>query len=179
MSLLNLPNVLTIARVLIVPFFVMALLYHYHYYALVLFVTASITDLLDGMAARMRNEQTQFGKVLDPIADKLLMVASFVIFTMLEWIPLWLTITVLSRDIIVIAGTIILYLSTDKLAIEVTKTGKTAMALQAALLAYILFMVNFSGGPGNPLILFLAVLVTTIVSGVQYIFRGLRVADGA
>ncbi len=176
LNLLNLPNTLTIARILIVPFFVAALLYRYNQYALALFVAASVTDVLDGMVARMSNQKTRFGEVLDPIADKLMMMSSFVIFAILGWVPLWLAITVLSRDIMVMIGTVILYLSTDMLVVQVTRTGKLTIALQVALLAYILIRVNYSGDPGSPMAFYLIVLISTAASGVQYMMKGLRVA---
>ncbi len=178
LNILNLPNILTIARILMVPFFIAALLYRYNQYALALFIVASLTDVLDGFVARMSNQKTRFGEVLDPIADKLLLMSSFVIFAILGWVPLWLTITVLSRDVIVIIGTVILYLSTGMLVMQVTRTGKLTIALQVAMLAYILIRVNYLGDAGSPMIFYFVVLISTAASGVQYIMKGLRFAGG-
>jgi len=177
--ILNLPNALTIARILVVPVYVSALLYDYRLAALGLFAAASATDLLDGMLARRLDARTRFGEVIDPIADKLLLMSSFVIFTLLGWVPLWLTVTVLSRDIIVIAGTVIVYLVTDRLVVRVTRTGKATTAAQLLLLAYVLLRVNFGAGWRHPTLpLYLPVLALTVISGLQYIRQGLREVGG-
>ena len=177
-DVVNLPNMLTAVRILLVPFYLVALLYHRFELALGFFVVASVTDLLDGMAARMRKQFTRFGEVLDPIADKLLLMSSFVVFALLGWVPPWLAVAVLSRDIIVLCGTLILYLTTGVLTIAVTFPGKVTTVLQVLQLAYILLLVNLQGEVRSPLALNLAVLVLTVFSGVQYVMKGLKLANG-
>ena len=177
-DVINLPNMLTAVRILLVPFYIVALLYHRFELALGIFVVASVTDLLDGMAARMRKQFTRFGEVLDPAADKLLLMSSFVVLAIFGWVPSWLAVAVLSRDIIVLCGTLLLYLTTGVLTIAVTFLGKLTTVLQVFQLAYILLIVNLSGEAQSPLVLNLAVFVCTLFSGVQYVMKGLKLANG-
>jgi cardiolipin synthase len=111
-------------------------------YSLVLFVVAALTDLFDGLFARMTNQKTALGTFLDPLADKFLLVSSFIIFSIYGWIPKWLTITVLSRDIIIIIGWFLLYLTTGKSQVDPTMLGKTTIWAQSLLIAYILLDIN-------------------------------------
>jgi len=173
----NLPNTLTAARILMVPFYIVALLYDRFELALGFFVAASVTDLLDGMTARMRNQFTRFGEILDPTADKLLIMSSFVLFGIFRWVPPWLAVAVLSRDIIVLCGTIILYFTTGVLTIAVSFLGKLTTMLQFLQLAYILLMLNITGEPQSPIILHLTVFLVTVLSGVQYVMKGLKLAN--
>ena len=80
MGVLNLPNTITIARIVIIPLFITAVIYKRYDYALYLFVIAALTDALDGLIARLTNQKTVFGTFLDPLADKFLLVTSFILF---------------------------------------------------------------------------------------------------
>ena len=172
----NLPNTLTAARILIVPFYIVALLYNRFDLALACFVLASVTDLLDGMTARMRNQFTRFGEVLDPIADKLLLLSSFVVFGVFRWVPPWLAVVVISRDIIVLSGTLVLYVTSGVLTIAVSFLGKLTTVAQIFQLAYILLMLTIAGEAQSPLILNVVVFLVTVLSGVQYVMKGLKLA---
>ncbi len=102
---MNLPNKLTILRMLLIPFFVIAMTWKslpYHYFiGLVLFVIASLTDLFDGIIARRNNLITDFGKFMDPLADKLLVTAAMVCFVELDMIVSWVVILILAREFLV------------------------------------------------------------------------------
>ncbi|HBU06084.1 MAG TPA: CDP-diacylglycerol--glycerol-3-phosphate 3-phosphatidyltransferase, partial [Nitrospiraceae bacterium] len=104
MRVLNFPNSLTIARIVIIPLFTIAVIYKRYDYALYMFIVAALTDALDGFIGRLTNQKTALGTFLDPLADKFLLITSFIIFSMNGWLPKWLVITVISRDIIVITG---------------------------------------------------------------------------
>ena len=177
MKILNLPNTLTVARIVIIPVFITAVIYQKHRHALVLFVVAALTDLLDGLIARLTNQKTALGQFLDPLADKFLLVSSFILFSVQGWIPLWLTITVISRDLVVVIGWFLLYLLTHRVATEPVLLGKTAIALQLITLAVVLLDINLSSTIPQQGLLFAATAAVTGISGIQYIYKGLRLAD--
>ena len=99
---MNLPNKLTVSRLILTAFFLMALLFDFPYHytvALVLFVAASLTDLFDGIIARRRNLLTDFGKLMDPRADKGLICSAFIAFIELDWMPAWMVILIVAREL--------------------------------------------------------------------------------
>jgi len=175
MTVLNIPNTLTLIRIVIVPLFVIALLYGYYRAALALFVVATFTDFLDGMIARKTGQKTPLGAFLDPLADKVILLTSFIIFAYLKWIPKWLVIIVISRDLILILGWVLLYIVYGTAKVEVLYLGKITIASQFILIVYTLTSINF--GPYVPQLPFEAFVVVgliTTISGIQYIYRGLR-----
>lgn len=174
MRVLSIPNIITFFRIVIIPVFVTALIYKKHNYALALFIVAGITDIFDGLMARITNQKTRLGAFLDPLADKILLVTSFILFSVYDWIPKWLTVTVISRDLIVTLGWIVLYLVYHVTRVEPSIIGKAAIASQLFLIAYTLLSINVSRVdlPGDWMLWTVAAL--TIVSGFQYIYRGLK-----
>ncbi len=172
----NLPNTLTVARILILPFFAASLMYREYDYALALFIAAAATDLLDGLTARLTNQMTYLGRILDPVADKFFIVTSFIMMTIYDLMPKWLTIVVISKDIIVVVGCIILYFVTGSLKVEPSMLGKTASACQFILIGMIILFVDIGGGVPIPMAVFLAVALLTAASGIQYIQKGLKMA---
>jgi cardiolipin synthase (CMP-forming) len=177
LRLLNLPNTLTVARIVIIPMFVTAVIYQKHRYALALFVVAALTDLLDGFIARVTNQKTALGQFLDPLADKFLLVSSFILFSTQGWVPLWLTITVISRDLIVVIGWVLLYVLTHTVTIEPVLLGKAAIALQLITLTLVLLSINLPLLIPPLEVLFAVTAAVTGISGIQYIYKGLRLAD--
>jgi len=177
LRLVNLPNTLTVARIILIPVFITAVIYKKHQHAFFLFVLAAITDLLDGYIARVTDQKTALGTFLDPLADKLLLTSSFILFSFQAWIPLWLTITVISRDIIVVIGWLLLYMITHEVRIEPVLLGKTAIAFQLVTLALVLFSVNMPTITIPKEFLFVVTAALTGLSGLQYVYKGLRVAD--
>ncbi|UCD35552.1 MAG: CDP-diacylglycerol--glycerol-3-phosphate 3-phosphatidyltransferase [Nitrospiraceae bacterium] len=172
----NIPNLLTLTRIVILPFFVVTLVYRQYQYALILFVIASVTDLLDGLIARMTGQITELGKILDPVADKFFLITSFVLMSMTEMIPTWLAIVVISKDVIIVAGFLILYMITHTLKIEPSMLGKVSSALQFILIGLVILFRNIRDGIqiGTPL--FVIVAVVTALSGMQYLYRGMKMA---
>jgi cardiolipin synthase len=174
-GVLNIPNTFTIIRIVIIPAFVTSVVYKRYDYALYLFVTAALTDIFDGLFARLKNQRTALGTFLDPLADKFLLVTSFVIFSIYGWIPKWLTITVISRDIIVVTGWFLLYLVTGKSRVEPSVFGKATIWLQSMLIAYVLIEINLPGLPDLPPLFSVLTAGITILSGLHYIHRGLHI----
>lgn len=176
--IMNLPNSFTMLRIIIIPLFITSIVYKRYDYSLYLFVFAALTDMLDGLIARLTNQKTALGTFLDPLADKFLLVTSFILFSANGWVPTWLTITVISRDVIVLIGWVLIYLITNNSDVIPTVTGKTAIAMQLVLLCYILFDINI---PSLPDIHFILIYITagiTIISGLHYIYRGLKLTHG-
>jgi len=177
MGILNLPNTLTISRIILIPLFVSSMIYRRYDYALYLFIVAALTDTFDGLLARLKKQKTSLGTFLDPLADKFLLVTSFILLSIYGLIPKWLTITIISRDIIVITGWVALYLATHKAKVEPTITGKTAITLQLILICYVLIDINIPDVPDIHGYLIWGTAIFTIISGLHYIYRGLKEAN--
>ncbi len=170
---MSLPNLLTALRILLIPVFVGLLIYERHVAAALVFSAAGITDLLDGMIARRMHCQTRLGAFLDPTADKLLSVSSFVTLSVKGPIPVWFVVIVLSRDVMISLGILILYLTDGTIEIAPSRLGKITTFLQfLTILATILFLI---AGRGFYLwrVVLLGAAFLTILSGVQYLYRGL------
>jgi cardiolipin synthase len=177
MRILNLPNTLTMVRIVLIPLFVTCVIYLRYDYAFAIFIIAALTDLFDGLVARMKSQKTALGNFLDPLADKFLLVTSFILFSFYGLVPTWLTITIISRDMIVVTGWIIVYLVTHSAKVEPTFTGKAAITFQLVLICYILLDINVSGVPDIYKYLIWCTAVFTIISGLHYIYRGLKQAN--
>ncbi|MDA8169493.1 MAG: CDP-alcohol phosphatidyltransferase family protein [Nitrospiraceae bacterium] len=175
--MLNLPNILTFGRIILIPCFIIAAAYKRFDYAFFIFVTAAVTDKLDGMIARLSGKTTELGSFLDPLADKFMLITSFIVFFIEGLIPVWLAILVLSRDIIVIIGWGVLSLSGVSVRIEPTRAGKLAIAAQFTLLSAVLLRINYGLIPEWALIaLAWATAGLTAASGFQYVKRGIGIA---
>lgn len=172
----NLPNTLTVARIVLIPVFITALEYKRYDYALYIFVLAAFTDLMDGLLARLRDQRTQLGRFLDPMADKFILVTAYVFFAYYGLVPPWLTIIVISRDIIIITGVVLLYFITHTLKAEPSIPGKASTAMQFLLLFSVLLNINYGTLPEIRGILIWATAFITAASGLHYIHRGLKLA---
>jgi cardiolipin synthase len=173
----NLPNFLTLTRIIILPFFAASLIYSEYGYALALFIGAAITDLLDGYIARITHQITYFGRILDPVADKFFLITSFILMAAYGLLPKWLTIIVISRDLIVVTGCVILYFVTNSLKVEPSFLGKTTSACQFILIGLVLLAFNINGRLSVSVIFFYIVAVLTAASGIQYVYTGLKIAN--
>jgi cardiolipin synthase len=176
--MLNVPNILTILRIILIPVFIITSVYGRWDYSLYIFLGAAVTDKLDGMIARLSGTTTPLGSFLDPLADKFMLVTSFVVLTVYSFIPAWLAITVISRDIIIMIGWLLLAVSGNKVKVEPSRLGKLATATQFTFVTYVLVEFNYSIlRPARPwLVLLTAALATA--SGLQYIQRGLKKIAG-
>jgi len=169
---MNLPNILTVTRILLIPFFLNFLLYGYVRLAFFTFVAAGITDALDGAVARFTNTKTELGATLDPMADKLLALAAFVALTITGQIPLWLTIAVITRDVVIVAGSAALYFNGYNFKVRPVITGKVATFCQLTLLSLALVEPYYQLEPKLMYALAWVTLAVTAVSGAQYVVRG-------
>ena len=169
---MNLPNKLTLARVIAVPFFIIAFLFGGYPVALILFIAASITDYFDGKIARSQNLVTNFGKIMDPLADKVLVYSALCLFIEAGLIEAWMLIIILAREFAV-AGMRTVAASEGRV-LAAGMSGKIKTVLQ--MIAVILMLLGLCISNSNMILtigyfVFLASLVMTIYSGAEYIYQ--------
>lgn len=169
---MNVPNSLTILRILLIPVYVGFLIYEKYDYALVVLFVAGLTDGLDGTIARVANQRTQLGAILDPLADKLLLTTGFITLSVMHLIPLWVTIIVVSRDLILMLGTIVAQLTDTKVDLSPTVLGKGTTLIQLATLVLVVFLASRQIDLLiiRPLLYVMALV--TLSSGFHYLYRG-------
>lgn len=179
--IITLPNLLTVFRMVLVPIFVTLLFYQRFVLALVVFVVAGITDGLDGLLARRFDQRSQLGTVLDPIADKLMLVTAFVVLSMRSVfpqpvpshlpIPFWVTVTVISRDVFIVVGAAAINIMTGFRGFRPSWLGKVNTTVQIIAVCIIMLAASVPYGTGYYLpTLYVLVFTLTIVSGAHYIF---------
>ncbi len=174
--MLNLPNFLTLIRIVAIPFFLVLLSSRLYLEALVVFIVGGLTDALDGAVARITDQQTPLGAYLDPAADKLLVMSSFVMLSLIGALPPWLAVLVVSRDVIILFGYgMIRFLIEERLEVQPSLVGKLNTLLQLVTVGVVLAQLYDPQflDPRLDEILILATAVTTVVSGFQYLYRGL------
>ena len=173
---MNIPNMLTLIRITLVPIFVILMMENLFSYALAVFVVAGITDALDGFLARVLGQQTVLGSYLDPLADKALIITSFVILSTLNIIPSWLAVVVISRDCVILLGVSVLFLMSVSFEIRPTYVSKATTVLQLVTVFVVLLSKCLPGYDYHLMIvsLFWATAFFTTVSGFYYIFKGIR-----
>lgn len=175
-------NKVTILRMLLIPFFVVEVLYYvqtglevHRYTALACFAVAALCDAVDGFIARHFHQQSELGAVLDPLADKLLLVSAMVLLSFdhapyLERVPLWLTGTIIGRDVLLVAGLGVIHMTVGKAVVRPRWVGKVATVLQMSVVLWVLL--KWHGTVLN--VLTLAAAITTGISGLLYIWDGVR-----
>ncbi len=174
---MNLPNALTIFRILLIPVFLILLLYNHRNGAFGAFLAAGITDALDGLVARLLGQQTKLGAYLDPVADKLLLSSAFVVLGAKGELPLWLAVTVIARDLLILLGFAILVMASFNPVAKPTPLSKATTVSQVVLVALVLSKGIFpSLKPLKPLLIGI-VAVLTCVSGLHYIYLGTKVLE--
>jgi cardiolipin synthase len=175
-QLLTPANQLTILRMAFIPAFVILVVYNQLGWAFLIFLLAGITDGLDGLIARLLHQKTTLGALLDPIADKLLLTSSFVILSVKDLglsniLPLWLTITVISRDIFLVTSALIIMLSTGHRNFPPSFYGKASTLIQLVTVTFVLFLNYKSYTTQWLLLLYILTGAITIISGIHYIYR--------
>jgi cardiolipin synthase len=176
---LTIPNVITLIRILLTPIFIIFLIQGHYRRALVVFLLAGVSDLADGLIARVWQQKSRLGSYLDPLADKILMAASFVTLSIYRQIPPWLTVVVLSRDVVLGLGVLIFRLADIPLIVRPSLAGKWTTTLQVATVGLVLLNKIW---PISPLVLvafFWFTGVLTAISGIQYLYGGIQMMNQA
>jgi cardiolipin synthase len=171
---MGLANWLTVLRILLIPVFVTLLVYRHPTAALVVFCLASLTDLLDGYIARRRNRQTRLGAFLDPLADKLLLSSAFVTLTYLKVIPFWIAAVVVSRDLALSVGVLVIHVAGGTVHPSPSWLGKASTAFQVATVLAAMGAFYFRLWPALPRVFAWVTAAFTVASGLQYIMQGLK-----
>ena len=174
---MNLPNYITLVRIVLIPFFINLMIYGYYRLALAVFVAACLTDALDGLIARVTNSITDLGALLDPIADKLLILSSFVTLVLLGMLPVWLVIIVVSRDVTLVLGSLVIYYLGHELKARPSFIGKSTTALQLLVVTLSLVLKAFGKEIAWMEVLHWTTAVVTMASGIQYVLRGTRIVS--
>lgn len=173
---MNLPNKLTIFRVILIPFFVFFLMAPYfegygNYIALVIFVIASLTDLFDGKIARKYNLITDFGKFMDPLADKLLVCSALICFIELGLLPAWVVLIIIAREFIISGFRLVA--SDNGIVIAASYWGKFKTVFQMIMVIVLMFNQYLCNPVLNVIGILLIVVATTltVISLVDYIWK--------
>ena len=180
----NIPNVLTWLRIVLIPLFVGVFYFEKSWVSLpnqnlvatIIFTLAAVTDWLDGWLARKLNQTSAFGAFLDPVADKLLVITSFIMLGSIGGIPPWLAVVVVARDILILVGYVIVYvLVEERFEVKPSRIGKWSTTFQLLTLAVALTLLHdpklFSARVLDAFVVLTA--LTTVLSGSQYLYRGL------
>ena len=179
--ILTVPNTLTVFRMVLIPVFVTLLFYQRFLWALGIFVLAGLTDGLDGLLARRFGQQSQLGTILDPIADKLMLVTAFIVLSMRSVfpqplpshlpVPFWVTIAVISRDVFITVGALAINMMTGFRGFRPSWLGKLNTIIQIGGIAAIMFAPSVPHYTGYYLpTVYAAVFAMAILSGLHYIF---------
>jgi cardiolipin synthase len=177
---MNIPNALTMMRIVLVPVIIIFLMQESYLKALVLFSISGITDALDGFLARFLEQQTTLGAYLDPIADKALIMSCFITLSVKSVIPGWLTVIVISRDCIILLGICVLVLLSTPFQIRPSVVSKVTTALQLLTVFFVLLARSVPWLAGLELVWMVFFVVTallTAASGMDYLFRGVKLVN--
>jgi cardiolipin synthase (CMP-forming) len=174
-AVVNIPNALTLARLLMTPLFVILLLREHLTMALVVFSLAGISDGLDGLIARWFDQKTVLGAYLDPVADKVLLVSSFVCLAIQGILPEWLTVLVLSRDVLIVIGIAIFSLTEKPYRIRPSMVSKFTTVFQFIVVVVSLLASSFSGFFTLQIFLVWMTGTLTVVSGFHYVYVGIQI----
>jgi CDP-diacylglycerol--glycerol-3-phosphate 3-phosphatidyltransferase len=174
-------NKITILRILLVPFFVVELIYYHNsgdeghrLLALAAFGVGALSDAVDGYIARRYNQRSELGSLLDPLADKMLLVSAWIVLSLsseqLGRVPLWLVATVLSRDVMLVLGLGVIYYAAGKVVVRPRWVSKVATVLQMACILWLLLKLPRGW---FPTLAFWTAFCTGL-SGVLYVYDGVR-----
>ncbi len=173
--MMNLANKITISRIILTPFFITAIVYSKMNIALAFFILAVISDALDGFIARTRGQKTILGTILDPVADKVLLISAFICLALIKnlppalKLPPYVPIIIISRDAIIVLGSIIIHVVKGDVKIEPSIWGKVTTFFQMMTIVGILVRFEYSE------FVWVTATVFTIISGIDYMLKGSRV----
>jgi cardiolipin synthase len=182
MTALTAANQITLLRMLLVPAFVILVVYGHLGWALIVFMIAGLTDMFDGLIARRSGQQSSLGAWLDPMADKLLGVSTFIVLTvpglgLANRLPIWLTVMIITRDVVIVATVAIVNLAVGRRTFRPSIFGKIATATYMLTVVVAMFF-NYRGYHSVIVDLFIwASLAITLISSLHYIRHAARIID--
>lgn len=177
---MNFANKISSLRILSVPFFISSLIYYsrdkdyLRFVALVIFTIGVFSDAVDGYIARKSKQKSKAGLILDPLGDKLLLMSAFICLYLMDEFPLairfplWVTLIVITRDVLIILGAVVIYIVREDINISPTKWGKLTTISQMVAVITVLLQCRFSYLAWWPAVFF------TIISGLDYVKRGFK-----
>ena len=173
--MLTIPNFLTLLRIVAVPVFLLLVNGRHYGAGLVLFFAAGMTDAIDGAIARVTNSKSELGASLDPLADKLLLVSSFLALTWLGVVPTWLFILVAMRDVTILGGYLTMYLVTTPMEVDPTFVGKLNTFNEMFTIGFALLTLARPDIPMASLNhgIWYLTGITCAISGLHYVYTGL------
>lgn len=175
---MNFANKISTFRILSVPFFLASLVYsngkeYLRFVALGIFLLGVLSDAVDGYIARKSKQQSKAGLILDPLGDKMLLMTAFICLAFINnfsiKFPLWIAIIVLSRDIIILIGALVIYIVKQNIAVFPTRWGKLTTTFQMLSVIVVLMQWRFS------FIFWWIAVIFTIISGIDYVMRGFKI----
>ncbi len=175
MFTISIPNIITIIRMLLTPLFVIFLQAGWYLSALLVFAVAAISDGLDGFLARYFDQRTELGAYLDPLADKLLLTTAYVGLAVFHLIPIWLTVIVISRDVLILLGLAVFTLTQTPFEIAPTKWSKATTCMQLLTICLMLLAPMVTIAEMTTFFFYILTAGLTIISGGHYLFIGLKI----
>lgn len=173
LSGLNIPNALTVFRILLTPIFLGIVLYEHYRLAFWTFVLGGVSDALDGAIARLLNQRTSLGTILDPIADKIFLSSAVTVIAVMGMVPVWIAIALVSRDVIVISGVVLLQWVGTPIPIRPHFWGKMTTLFEILYLFLVLLRQSGYAQLGSLDLVGVLTVSLAIVSGVFYVGLGL------
>lgn len=174
---MNLANKITTVRILSVPLFVALIVYSQPFFALLVFIIAVMTDALDGYVARAWHQKTKLGAILDPLADKLLIISAFLCLIFVRdltfpvVLPPYVPIIVISRDMIILIGCVVIHVVRGSIAVKPSRLGKITTFFQMLTVIFILSGIRYANVIWNIMV------VCTVLSGIDYVVKGSRLLN--
>jgi len=171
--MIYIPNLLTLARIGLVPWLVVLLQDQQYGLSLAVFVIAGLSDGLDGYIAKRFDAITYLGSILDPIADKVLLVTSYIMLSVMGIIPFWLMVVVVFRDIIIIGGNLLMVLFFSSMEMKPLAISKLNTVIQILYIVLVLASLSFGWQYSDFISLVgIAVAITSVLSGLSYVYIG-------
>lgn len=169
--MIYIPNLLTLARIGLVPWLLVLLQQQQFSLSLAVFIVAGLTDALDGFIAKRYNAQTYLGSLLDPLADKGLLVSSYIMLSVLELVPFWLMVTVVFRDVVIVGGYLLMVLFFGSVKMQPLRVSKINTFTQIFYIVLVLtaLAIHYELGLVQTVFNYI-VLVTSVVSGLSYVY---------
>ncbi len=170
---MTIPNLLTFGRILLTPLLALFLLRRWTEAAFLIFLIAGLTDALDGLLARVLNQKSRLGSLIDPVADKFLLVTSFLLLWNIGEIPFWLLAITVGRDLLILCGFFVLFFCRVQFEVKPLASSKLTTFFQLGTIFALLGrpILEFNGWLYTAL--FFITAVFSVVSGAQYVFNGL------